>query len=178
MSWFPWKTASLLLLLSTAALISADLERVGGKFNNSNIGHFLTDIGQYDRVTLASQVSGAPRSRENPINVFPPQAIVDNYKGGKQWADKTLPLYVDQLQPYYLLAEEKAGQGLDLVLLGYKKTAVLAAAGLDKLEETVPGARKQIDQFVDLSLHFGQTALVKTQMLGNSAKDLALDIVK
>lgn len=60
MSWFPWKTASLLLLLSTAALISADLERVGGKFNNSNIGQFLTDIGQYDRVTLASQVSRAP----------------------------------------------------------------------------------------------------------------------
>ena len=42
------------------ALISADLERAGGKFNNSNIGQFLTDIGQYDRVTLASQVSRAP----------------------------------------------------------------------------------------------------------------------
>ena len=61
MSWFPWKTASFLLLISTAALISADLERAGGKFNNSNIGQFLSDIGQYDRVTLASQVSRAPQ---------------------------------------------------------------------------------------------------------------------
>ena len=60
MSWFPWKTASFLLLISTAAIISADLERAGGRLNNSNIGQFLTDIGQYDRVTLASQVSRAP----------------------------------------------------------------------------------------------------------------------
>ena len=107
-----------------------------------------------------------------------PKAIIDNLKGGKQWADKTLPLYLDQLQPYYLLAEEKVGQAAELVLLGYKKVAVLAAAGVDKLEEVVPGARKQIDQFVDFTLKFGQAALVKTQVLGHSAKELALDIVK
>ena len=106
------------------------------------------------------------------------QAIIDNLKGGKEWADKTLPLYVEQLQPYYLLAEEKAGQGKELVLLGYKKVTVLAAAGVDKLEEALPGARKQIDQCVDLTLQFGQTALLKTQMLASSARDLALDIVK
>ena len=106
------------------------------------------------------------------------QAIVHNLKGGKEWADKTLPLYVEQLQPYYLLAEEKAGQGKELVLLGYKKATVLAAAGVDKLEETLPGARKQIDQSVDLTLQLGQAALLKTQMLASSARDLALDIVK
>ena len=106
------------------------------------------------------------------------QAIIENLKGGKEWADKTLPLYVEQLQPYYLLAEEKAGQGAELVLLGYKKVTVLAAAGVDKLEEAVPGARKQVDQFVDFTLKLGQTTLVKTQVLANSARDLALDIVK
>ena len=106
------------------------------------------------------------------------QAIIDNLKGGKEWADKTLPLYVEQLQPYYLLAEEKVGQGKELVLLGYNKVAVLAAAGVDKLEEAVPGARKQIDQVVDFTLQFGQAALVKTQVLARSAMDLALDIVK
>merc|ERR1719510_1234712 len=119
MSWFPWKTASFLLLISTAAIISADMERSGGRFNTSNIGQFLSDIGQYDRVTLLSQ------------------AMMENYKGGKDRADKTLPLYVEQLQPYYLLAQEKAAQGVELVLLGYQKLGVLATAGLDKLEEIV-----------------------------------------
>ena len=104
--------------------------------------------------------------------------MMDNYQGGKDWADKTLPLYVDQLQPYYLLAHEKAVQGKELVLLGYQKVGVLATAGVDKLEEVVPGARKQIDQFVDFSLKLGQAAVLKTQMLGLSAKKLALDIVK
>ena len=99
-------------------------------------------------------------------------------KGGKDWADKTLPVYVEQLQPYYLLAEEKAARGAELVLLGYQKVGVLATAGVDKLEEVVPGARKQIDQFVDFSLKLGQAAVLKTQMLGLSAKEMALDIVK
>ena len=36
----------------------------------------------------------------------------------------------------------------------------------------------QIDQFVDFSLKLGQAAVLKTQMLGLSAKELALDIVK
>ena len=176
MSWFPWKTASFLLLISTAAIISADMERSGGRLNTSNIGQFLSDIGQYDRVTLLSQVSRALPS--GPATVFDPQAMMENYKGGKDWADKTLPLYVEQLQPYYLLAQEKAAQGVELVLLGYQKLGVLATAGLDKLEEIVPGARKQIDQFLDFALKCGQAALMKTQMLGHSAKELALDIVK
>ena len=176
MSWFPWKTASFLLLISTAAIISADMERSGGRLNTSNIGQFLSDIGQYDRVTLLSQVSRALPS--GPVTVFDPQAMMENYKGGKDWADKTLPLYVEQLQPYYLLAQEKAAQGVELVLLGYQKLGVLATAGLDKLEEIVPGARKQIDQFLDFALKCGQAALMKTQMLGHSAKELALDIAK
>ena len=104
--------------------------------------------------------------------------MLDNYKGGKVWAEKTVPLYLEQLQPYYLLAQEKTAQGAELVLLGYKKVGVLAAAGVDKLEDAVPGARKQIDQMMDFTLKFGQAALVKTQVLGTSARDLALDIVK
>ena len=71
--------------------------------------------------------------------------MLDNYKGGKVWAEKTVPLYMEQLQPYYLLAQEKTAQGAELALLGYKKVGVLAAAGVDKLEETLPGAMKQLE---------------------------------
>ena len=97
--------------------------------------------------------------------------MLDNYKGGKAWAEETVPLYMEQLQPYYLLAQEKTAEGAELALLGYKKVGVLAAAGLDKLVEALPGASQQIDQFV-------QAAVVKTGMLGTSARDLASDIVK
>ena len=57
MSWFPWKTLSLLLLVSTAAIINADIQKHGGKLNGSSVGQFLQDIGQYDRVLVLSQVS-------------------------------------------------------------------------------------------------------------------------
>ena len=56
MSWFPWKTLSLLLLVSTAAIINADIQKHGGKLNGSSVGQFLQDIGQYDRVLVLSQV--------------------------------------------------------------------------------------------------------------------------
>ena len=71
--------------------------------------------------------------------------MLDNYKEGKVWAEKTVSLYLEQLQPYYLLAQEKTAQGAELALLGYKKVGVLAAAGVDKLEETLPGAMKQLE---------------------------------
>ena len=56
MSWFPWKTMSFLLLVSTAAIINADIQKHGGKFEKSNVGIFLQDIGQYDRLLILSQV--------------------------------------------------------------------------------------------------------------------------
>ena len=56
MTWFPWKTLSVLLLVSTAAIINADLQRHGGKLKSSNVGQFLQDVGQYDRVMAVSQV--------------------------------------------------------------------------------------------------------------------------
>lgn len=55
MSWFPWKTLSFLLLVSTTAIISADIEKAGGKFSSSSMGQFLSDVGQYDRVAHISQ---------------------------------------------------------------------------------------------------------------------------
>ena len=56
MSWFPWKSVTLLLLVSTAAIINADLEKHGGRLERSSVGQFLLDIGQYDRVLMLSQV--------------------------------------------------------------------------------------------------------------------------
>ena len=56
MSWFPWKTLSLLLLIGTAAIIRADIER-HEDLQRSNIGQFLGDIGQLDRAFYVSKVS-------------------------------------------------------------------------------------------------------------------------
>ena len=55
MSWFPWKTLSLLLLIGTAAIIRADIER-HEDLQRSNIGQFLQDIGQFDRAFYVSKV--------------------------------------------------------------------------------------------------------------------------
>merc|ERR1712198_221918 len=64
MSWFPWKTMSLLLLVSTAAIINADIQKHGGKFEKSNVGIFLQDIGQYNRLLILSQVGGPVSCRK------------------------------------------------------------------------------------------------------------------
>ena len=106
------------------------------------------------------------------------QMMIDNYKEGKEWMDKSLPLYVDKVKPYYLVAQDKAVQGMELAVLGYKKVGILAKAGVDKLEETLPGSRKQIDQFGDLTVSVGVTVLEKAKMLIISAQDTALDIIK
>ena len=55
MSWFPWKTLSLLLLVGTAAIIRADIER-HQDLERSNIGQFLQDFGQFDRALFISKV--------------------------------------------------------------------------------------------------------------------------
>lgn len=159
MSWFPWKTLSFLLLFSTAAIISADIEAAGGKFSTSNMGQFLSDIGQYDRVTLVSQM------------------VTDNYKGGREWADKTIPLYLDQVQPYYLLAQDKAADGKELVVLAYKKVAVMTKAGVNKLEESLPGTREKLDHFGDSTLTFSKEVLAKAQLLASNAQRVSLEIV-
>jgi len=159
MSWFPWKTLSFLLLLSTAAIISADIEKAGGRFSSSNMGQFLTDIGQYERVTLVSQM------------------MADHYKEGKMWADTNIPQYLARLEPYYLVAEEKAGQAKQLVLLGYDKAGAMARNGMNQLEKSLPGTRNKIEDFGEWSYRFIQAMLVQTQQLASNAQQVAIEIL-
>merc|ERR1719369_2782003 len=92
-SWFPWKTLSFLLLISTAAIINLDCQK-HGSFSKSNTGQFLQDIGQYDRVIGGYQV------------------MLDRTKEGRMWVDSNVPLYLEQAKkvggPYYEVAV-KAG---------------------------------------------------------------------
>jgi len=159
MSWFPWKTLSFLLLLATSAIICADIEKAGGRFSSSNMGQFLSDIGQYDRVTLVTGI------------------LTDRYKEGKMWVESNLPVYLDQLQPYYLLAEEKAVQAKQAVIQGYDKAGLLAKAGVDQLEKSLPGTRKKIADFGEMSQKFIQEILVKTQQVATNAQQVAIEIL-
>ena len=104
--------------------------------------------------------------------------MTDNYKGGKDWAEKTFSTYGDLLQPYYLLAQDKALNAKELELLAYKKVQVMAAVGMDKLEENLPGISKQIDQLGDFTLSLCKAVLSKTQLAVSNAQRVTLDIVK
>merc|ERR1719270_1419386 len=135
MSWFPWKTLSLLLLVSTAAIINADIQKHGGKLNGSSVGQFLQDIGQYDRVLVLSQ------------------AVVDNYNVGKKWADTNVPQYLEKAKPYYLIAQEKTSEALVKIRAAHEALMV-------KLEEYVPGAQKQLNNLGDNIVKVGNLAIV------------------
>merc|ERR1719348_2581750 len=152
MSWFPWKTLSLLLLVSTAAIINADIQKHGGKLNGSSVGQFLQDIGQYDRVLVLSQ------------------AVVDNYNVGKKWADTNVPQYLEKAKPYYLIAQEKTSEALVKIRSAHEALMV-------KLEEYVPGAQKQLNNLGDNIVKVGNLAIVKVQTLGNQAQATVLDII-
>ena len=104
--------------------------------------------------------------------------MADHYKEGKMWVESNIPLYLGQLQPYYLLAEEKALQAKQAVLQGYEKAGVLAKAGVDQLEKSLPGTRKKIEDFGELSHKFIQAILVKTQQLATNAQQVAIEILK
>merc|ERR1712013_392857 len=129
-SWFPWKTLSFLLLISTAAIINLDCQK-HGSFSKSSTGQFLRDIGQYDRVIGGYQV------------------VLDRTKEGRAWVDSNVPLYLEQAKkvggPYYEVAAVKAGEAYDLVLVGYGKLEVAVKAGVVKLEGWVPGAQEQLN---------------------------------
>jgi len=152
MSWFPWKTMSLLLLVSTAAIINADIQKHGGKFEKSNVGIFLQDIGQYDRLLILSQV------------------VVDQYYVGKGWMDTNVPVYLKKAQPYVQLAQEKS-------LEAGAKLKTLSQTALVKLEEYIPGAQKQLNKFGDWSVKFGQNALNNCKILAVRAQETALDLM-
>merc|ERR1719158_2082306 len=152
MSWFPWKPLSLLLLVSTAAIINAEIQKHGGKFEKSNAGMFLQDIGQYDRLLILSQV------------------VVDQYYVGKGWMDTNVPVYLKKAQPYVQLAQEKSVEA-------GAKLKTLSQTALVKLEEYVPGTQKQLNKFGDWIVKFGQNALNNCKILAVRAQETALDLM-
>merc|ERR1719232_1832136 len=152
MSWFPWKTLSLLLLVSTAAIINADIQKHGGKLNGSSVGQFLQDIGQYDRVLVLSQV------------------VVDNYNVGKKWADTNVPQYLDKAKPYYLIAQEKTNEAV-------LKIKSVSEAAVVKLEEYVPGAKKQLNNLGENIVKVSNLAIVKVQTFVGQAQATVLDVI-
>jgi len=147
-SWFPWKTLSFLLLISTAAIINLDCQK-HGSFSKSNTGQFLQDIGQYDRVIGGYQV------------------MLDRTKEGRMWVDSNVPLYLEQAKkvggPYYEVAVVKAGEVYDLVLVGYGKLEVAVKAGVVKLEGWVPGAQEQLNNVGQAVAKGGQAIWSRTQ---------------
>jgi len=140
-SWFPWKTMSLILMIATTAIINIDCQKHGG-FPKSNIGVFLRDVGQYDRV----------------MNGY--LSISGFTSDGKKWMDTNLPVYADQARriggPYYEIAREKAGEAWGLMIIGYDKLQLAFKAGVSKIEELVPGAQEQLEH---LSLKVSKGAL-------------------
>jgi len=131
--WFPWKTLSFLLLISTAAIINLDCQKNGG-FSKSNCGQFLRDIGQYERVLGGYQL------------------IADKTNEGKAWLDTNVPVYAEQAKrvggPYYEVAQAKASDLWALMVIGYGKVQLAVKAGVLALEGWVPGAQQQIDSLV------------------------------
>ena len=131
--WFPWKTLSFLLLISTAAIINLDCQKNGG-FSKSNCGQFLRDIGQYERVLGGYQL------------------IADKTNEGKAWLDTNVPVYAEQAKrvggPYYEVAQAKAFDLWALMVIGYGKVQLAVKAGVLALEGWVPGAQQQIDSLV------------------------------
>jgi len=130
MAWFPWKTLSFFLLVSTAALINLDVERSGGQFSKSNTGQFLTDIGQYD-------------------NVFTSYLwCLQTGQSTKLWADTNLPVYYNQINeasgPYLQMANERLAEAGTMLNLGLTKMGQLYDSGLDWLEGVMPGVKVQV----------------------------------
>jgi len=142
MAWFPWKTLSFLLLVFTAALVNLDVERAGGQFSKSNTGHFLRDLGQYDRAV----------------------AGYEGVLGAKVWAEANLPIYYD-------LAQEKLGPHLTSVAAKVSSGLVLAReatqAALVKMDELLPGAKEQVGHLWAHLLNFSSLALKQGQIYTN-----------
>jgi len=162
MPWFPWKTLSFLLLISTAAIINLDCQK-HGSFSKSSTGQFLRDIGQYERV----------------VNHY--QGVVDRSREGKHWMDINLPVYTEQARrvggPYYDVAQAKAGEAWALTVLGWGKLEVAVKAGVVKVEEWVPGAQEQINKVGQAVTVGGKAMWVRAQQVGVVVQQGAVDII-
>lgn len=162
MPWFPWKTLSFLLLISTAAIINLDCQK-HGNFSKSSTGQFLRDIGQYDRVLTGYQV------------------VVDRSKEGRQWVDTNVPVYAEHARrvggPYYEVAQTKAGEAWALMILGYGKLELAVKAGVVKIEGWVPGAQEQINRVGQAAVKGGQVMWLRTQQGALTLQQGAVDLV-
>jgi len=150
MAWFPWKTLSFLLLISTAAIINMDIERSGGSFKKCNTGQFLSDIGQYERVVNSANwvLATSHQSRE--------------------WGRTTIPVYwakgAKAVGPYVEVAGAKLGE----IKVGAQ---TLGQEGLQWLELRLPGLRERLAQ-LGVSLTKGTALLVvRARELGLSARE-------
>jgi len=152
MAWFPWKTLSFFLLVSTAAIINLDVERSGGTFSKSNTGQFLTDIGQYENVMTGYLW------------------CLQTGESTKLWADTNIPVYYNQMNkvsgPYIQMASEGLNEAGAMVSLGLNKMGQMYESGLDWLESVVPGVKVQVasiwshlQKFFHLALARGQEVI-------------------
>merc|ERR1712123_61880 len=162
MPWFPWKTLSFLLLISTAAIINLDCQK-HGNFSKSSTGQFLRDIGQYDRVLIGYQ------------------GVVDRSREGRHWMDTNVPVYLDHAQrvggPYYEVAHTKAGEAYALGIVGYGKLELAVKAGVVKIEGWVPGAQEQINRVGETVAKGGQAMWVRTQQGALVLQQGAVDLI-
>jgi len=162
MSWFPWKTLSFLLLISTAAIINLDCQK-HGSFSKSSTGQFLRDIGQYERVMVGYQ------------------GMVDRSREGRVWMDTNVPVYLDHAKrvggPYYEVASTKAGEAWDLAIIGYGKIELAVKAGVVKIEGWVPGAQEQINMVGQAVTKGGQVILGRGKQAMLVMQQGAVDLI-
>jgi len=151
MSWFPWKTLSLLLLVGTAAIIRADIER-HEDLQRSNIGQFLGDIGQLDRAFYVSKT------------------VSRGYKDSVNWVETSAPWVMEKVGPYYSAVQHWTLEALERV--GSAKMAAM-----EKLEEARPGSKQQMENFGIEFVKFKEVAILKVQSLLHTAQDTSVQII-
>jgi len=151
MSWFPWKTLSLLLLIGTAAIIRADIER-HEDLQRSNIGQFLGDIGQLDRAFYVSKT------------------VSRGYKDSVNWVETSAPWVMEKVGPYYSAVQHWTLEALERV--GSAKMAAM-----EKLEEARPGSKQQMENFGIEFVKFKEVAILKVQSLLHTAQDTSVQII-
>jgi len=151
MSWFPWKTLSLLLLVGTATIIRADIEK-HQDLERSNIGQFLQDIGQFDRALFISKT------------------VTRGYKDSVNWVETSKPWVIEQVGPYLSTVQHWAMEAGE-------KVGEAKLAAIEKLEEARPGSKKQIENFGVEFAKFSEDAISRIQDFLHTAQDTTVQII-
>jgi len=151
MSWFPWKTLSLLLLIGTGLIIHADIDR-HQDLERSNIGQFLQDIGQFDRALSISWT------------------VTRGYKDGVNWIERSAPLVMEPVGPYVSTVQHWAMEAAER--LGEAKVAAI-----EKLEEARPGSKIQITNFGIEFAKFKEAAIIRVKEFLHTAEETTVLII-